>query len=182
MRPRPLARPSRAGFTLVELLAVLSVLGIIAATAIPSLSNLSRQRRQAGVQLAVRDFSYARELALTNTLGTWLVFSVFAQQYSVLSDNRATPGRTNAATVTDPATGSPYIQRLNTGELTGLSLVSVSIPGGGNDVGFDRLGRPISPTGSLLQTDCTITFSSNNAVTIRARTGQVTRAITSGGG
>lgn len=175
---------TRRAFTLIELIAVISILAIVAVTAIPSLNDLSRQRRQAAAQQLLRDIAYARELALTRALGTWVVFSVAQQTYSVLADTRATPGRGNAATITDPGTGSLYIQRLNSGELTGIQLVFVSIPGGGNgtDLGFDRLGRPVNSTGTLITTAATITLSNNNVVTVQPRSGLVSRAVTAGGG
>ncbi len=110
---------------------------------------------------------------MTTGLQTWVSFSVASQSWSVLVDDRASPGRAGALALADPANGNGMITRMNTGEYAGARLMSVSVPGGGSEFGFDWLGRSENTSGAALTSDVTITIGSAPAVRVLAGTGAV---------
>lgn len=163
---------SRAGFTLVELVAVMLMVGVMALVAVPALSNLGTQRAAAAAREVWRDVIYARARALASGTNTWVVFSVAGQSYSVLSESVTTPGRAGATTMNDPVTGAGLVRGLGRNETAGIGLVSVSF-GGGAEVGFDRLGRPLTTAGALATVEGTVVLTDSWTVGVVPRTGSV---------
>ncbi len=172
-----MARPreGRGGgaFTLVELIVVMVMMAVVAAVAIPSMSNLGTQRQAVGARQVLRDLSYARERAMATGTTHWASFSVSGNTYSVLAENPASPGRAGATTITDPARGQAFLQRLNTGELVGSSLSAVSFDSLA-EVSFDRLGRPGTTAATSLSADGTATLSGGWTVRVLRTSGLVT--------
>lgn len=167
MRPR--------AFTLVELLAVLLCAAILAATAAPALSGLGSARCAAAARRVQTDLAWARQRAMSSGATHWVAFSTAAQTWTVRAEDPAAPGKAGALTVTDPATGSPTLARLNLGEFAGVELTSVSIAGAA-EVGFDRLGRPLSASGSPLAADGVVTLTGGHTVRVLVGSGLVTRS------
>lgn len=163
----------RCGFTLIEMIAVVVVLGVLSVTAAVSMNGTGAARARAAAHFVARDLSFAREWALATGTTTWVVFSVGTNSYSVLAENPAAPGRAGALTITDPATGQAFVSRLNDPALAGVGLSAVSIPGGGNDLGFDWMGRPMNAAGTRATTHATITLSQSQTVTVTAGAGVV---------
>lgn len=163
----------RCGFTLIELMAVVVVLGVLSVTAAVSMSGTDAARARAAAACVARDLSFARERALATGTTTWIVFSVATNSYSVLAEDAAAPGRAGALSITDPATGQAFVSRLSDPAFAGVSLSAVSIPGGGNDLGFDWMGRPINAAGTRVTTNATITLSPAQTVTVTAGAGVV---------
>lgn len=163
----------RCGFTLIEMIAVVVVLGVLSVTAAVSMSGTDAARANAAARFVARDLSFARERALATGATTWVVFNVGGNSYSVLAEDPAAPGRAGALTITDPATGQAFVSRLSDAAFAGVSLSAVSIPGGGNDLGFDWMGRPINAAGSRATTNVTITLSASQTVTVTAGAGVV---------
>lgn len=164
---------TRTGFTLIEMIAVVVVLGVLSVSAAISLSGNPAARSRAAAALIARDLAFARERALATGNPTWVVFSVGANSYSVLAENPAAPGRVGALTLTDPATGRSMVASLSDPIFADVTIASVSIPGGGNDLGFDWMGRPVNAAGTRLTTSVTVTLNPSQTITIAAGAGTV---------
>ncbi len=170
----------RAGgaFTLIELIVVMVCMAVVAAVAIPSMSNLGTQRQAVGARQVLRDLTYTRERAMAAGLTHWVSFNVSASTYSVLAENPASPGRAGATTITDPASGALFVQRLNTGALAGATLSAVAFDSTA-EVCFDRLGRPGSTAAPALAADGTVSLSGGWVVRVLHTSGLTT--LTGGG-
>jgi hypothetical protein len=92
--------------------------------------------------------------------------------YSVLSESTVTPGRLNASTITDPASGQPMLIRLRESGFDGVTIQSTTLMN--NEVGFDRFGRPTLSTGALMTSNGVVTLSAGATVNISAQTGLIT--------
>lgn len=169
----------KPAFTLVELLAVILAMAVLAALAVPSMNALGPQRRAAGARQVLRDLTFARDRATTTGITHWVSFSASANTYSLLVENPASPGRAGAATITDPATQAPFLQRLNINDLVTCTLSSVSFDST-VEVSFDRLGRPGSSSGSLLAADGIVNLSGSWRITVSQGSGLATLASTGG--
>lgn len=163
----------RRGFTLVELLAVSVILGVLSVTAVIAMSSTTSARERAAARHLARDLRFAREWAMSTGLQTWLSFSLSSHSWSVLVDSRFLPGRSSALALTDPATGNAMVTRINVDDYAGVRIMSVSVPGGGSEFGFDWLGRSENTAGAALSADVTVTVGSAPVVRVVAGTGAV---------
>ncbi len=168
MQTAPL-QPRRA-FSLIELIAVILVIGILSAIAVPTMGSLKTTRSAAAARRILRDLSYARERAIATGCRTWVVFSVATNTYSVLAEPKGNPGRSNAVTMTDPATGNNYVASLNTSEYSGISLVSASFDSAA-EIGFDWTGKPLNSSASPLAAQGVVTLTASKTVTVAPNTG-----------
>lgn len=168
------ARSHGRGFTLVELVSVVVILGVLSVTATLALSKSTQARQSGAARQLARDLNFARARALATGAPTWVSFSYTGNSYSVLAENPASPGRAGAIALTDPSTGGSFVVRFNTAERQGVSLVTVSIPGGGTDLGFDWLGRPQNGAGTLLASNAVVTLTGPVTATVTAGTGLAT--------
>ncbi|MBX3356890.1 MAG: GspH/FimT family pseudopilin [Phycisphaeraceae bacterium] len=168
------AASRRRAFTLVEMIAVMVVVSVVAAVAIPSFSSIAGTRQIAAARLLLRDLTYARERAIATGTRVWVVFSVSGNSYSVLAENPAAPGRAGAAIIPDPsAPNRTYQQLLNTGEFSGVQIVSAAFDSQ-VEVGFDWCGRPLNTTSAFLAANGVVTLTGSKTVTVQARTGLCT--------
>lgn len=167
-------RPARArcAFTMIELLAVLTVVAILSVAAIPAISRMGNSRERAATYALGRDLTYARQRAQATATNSWVVFDTKENIYSILAENPASPGRMNAATITDPATNAPYIQRLNVNDYLGVTMETMEFSN--SEVGFDRLGRPLLTAGTVMTTTATVILTGGGVVSVSASTGFVT--------
>ncbi len=166
------ARGVSRAFTLIELIAVMAILAILAAVVTPASLTMTTGRHAAAMRAVVRDLGYARARAMATGATTWVVFTVSTDSYAVLAENPSNPGFSNASTITDPATGTPMVIRLNTGEYAGTDLLSASFASNSR-IGFDRRGRPLGSAGTVLSSDGSITLSGSKQVTIATPTGRI---------
>lgn len=164
----------RCGFTLIELLAVISILGIMSVTAVVAISGTDAARARAAARALARDLTFARDRALATGRGSWVAFTVGTSSYSMLSENPASPGRAGAIAITDPATGASFVVRVGQRESAGVAIQTVTVPGGGSDIGFDWLGRPQNSAGTRLTSDASITLSGGVVVSVSAGAGLAT--------
>lgn len=169
--PRYARACGRSGFTLIELIAVIIILAVVAMVAAPSLVGAAEARVRAGAQQMARDLAYARGRAQSTGIAIWVRFTPAQSMYTVLAESGVGAGRTTALTITDPATGGPMVVRLDREESRGATF---SINGlTGDEVGFDRGGRPLNPDTSVLASNATIAFPGGATVTITGRTGNI---------
>ncbi len=166
-------RPSPGdGFTMIELVAVMVIVAILAASAAPALNSLANTRSSMASQLLLRDLTFARQYAVATGSRTWVVFDVGAESWSVLVENPASPGRTGAAILTDPATGKPYTETLGGTDYPGVGLVTAAVDGG-SEIGFDWIGRPLNSGETDLAASGVITLTNGHQITIEVETGHV---------
>lgn len=164
----------RCGFTLVELIAVIAIVGVMSVTALVSMSGTDATRARAAGRALARDLTFARERAMATGATSWVAMSVGTNSYSILAEDPAAPGRAGAVAITDPATGQSFVVRLGQHESAGVVLQSVTVTGGGSDLGFDWLGRPLNSTGTRLTTDTTIALSSGVSISVAGGAGIAT--------
>jgi prepilin-type N-terminal cleavage/methylation domain-containing protein len=163
----------RPAFTLVELVVVMIVVATLAAVAVPSLAGVAGSRRAAAQRGIQRDLSYVRERAVCTGLRSWAVFNVAGNSYTLMAEPVGAPGRANAAVLADPATGRTFVRPMNSGELSGVSLVS-AVFGGGAEVGFDWQGAPCASNGAALTGAGVVTLTGGRTVRVEAVSGLVT--------
>lgn len=168
---------ARPGFTLVEVIAVMMMAAIMAAVAVGSLNSLPASRVAGAGRMVQRDLSYARERSMATGTRHWVLFAPANDSFSVLAENPASPGRTGALTITDPATGQPFVERMNINEYAGVDLTSASFDGA-SEVGFDWLGRPVNSTQNPLAANGVVILGSGGGatITVGAGNGMVTFA------
>ncbi len=166
----PRRRPPGGGFTLIELVVVMAISALLAIVVTPSCSGLAGIGPATAQRQVQRDLSYARERAGATGTRAWVVFDAGAERYSVLAENPASPGRSGAAVITDPATGRDFVQTLNRGALAGVALQSAVFDGGA-EVGFDWDGEPLNTAEGPLGADGVVTLSGARTVTVRAGSG-----------
>lgn len=168
------ASAPRRGFTLIELIVVITLMAVISATAIASMSNLANSRQRATARQLARDLNYARERAIATGVRSWVSFNTGAGSYRIRAENTASPGLASALNITDPATGGAFVVMLNSAASSGVTLTSVSVPGGGSDIGFDWMGRPQDSSGVQLTSNATITLTGGGTVTVASNVGIAT--------
>ncbi len=160
------------GVTLLELIVTITLVGIMSVLAFPVMNYLQSSRtRLAGSQIA-SDLNYSRDYAQSTGRRTWAIFDSSSESWTLLSEDPANPGRSNAVAMTHPATGGQFTQQIGDGEYEGIEVVSVNIDGG-SEVGFDWLGRPLNESGNELAGRGEIILSDNFQVTIEPGTGHV---------
>ena len=163
---------SDGGFTLLELITVIVIAAILAGVAVPTLSGLAGARSgMAGKQIH-RDMTFARQRSVATGVVSWVVFNSGAGTWSVLAENPASPGRAGATMLNDMATGRPYTTTLGAANYVGVSITSCNF-GGGQEIGFDWLGKPRISDSTSLAAQGSVVLSGGNRVTVEAITGHI---------
>jgi prepilin-type N-terminal cleavage/methylation domain-containing protein len=132
------ATPSRAGFTLVEILCVVIILGIIAAVTIPAISSNDGLKVTAASRTVVADLIYAQNRAITRQATQYVIFDIDKKQYRVAS------ALDPETLLTHPTSQMPYVVKFggpSTWEMRDQTLVSANFD---NQpvIAFDSLGTP----------------------------------------
>ncbi len=166
-------RPGKGGgFSLFELIAVIVIAGILAATAVPVLSSATGSSAPMAAKQLVRDLTFARQRAVATGTRSWVVFDTAADTWSVLAEDPNSPGRINAAVLTDPATSGPFVQSLGVNQFVGVRLMTASFDAG-PEIGFDWLGRPLNETETALSAQGSVTLSGSHVITVEVGSGFV---------
>lgn len=165
--------PGGRGFSLVELITVMVLVSVLAAVAVPTLSSLGSTRAGFAAKLVLKDLTWARERAVATGTRQYVVFNPAADSYTLLAEDRASPGRANAITLSDPSSGQPFIRTFGAGETAGVDIVSAAFDGG-SEVGFDWNGRPLNSAQADLAAQGAVTLSGGNTVRVLAGSGLAT--------
>ena len=155
------------GFTMIELIAVIVILAVISVGAAASLSSLQDSRAAMAGKSLLRDLTFARQHAIATGRKTWVEFDTTAKDWRILAEVPSVSGRT---AVFDTATGSDYVQAIDTGSFAGIDFVSVDFTST-DEVGFDWLGRPFDATDTALAAAGTVTLTGNHVVRVHQETG-----------
>lgn len=159
------------GFTLVELIAIVVIVSILAGVAVPAMTNLDDSRGAAAGKQLLKDLTFARQRAVATGHRCWVVFDAPGDAWSILAEDPQNPGRSSAASVTDLATGRAYDISLAQ-DFTGVTISSADFDGG-DEIGFDWLGRPFVNDSTELAADGSLTLNTGHVVRVAARTGHV---------
>jgi len=138
------ARPSRRGFTVVELLIALAILAVAVGIVVPSLEPNDRARLVAAADMVAADLEYAQALSVSNPDDlahvkfdpaapagpTWWVGVASAPNTPILK----------------PFTTTPYRVTLGDGAAASLTGISISLIGVTDTVAFDAFGRLTTTT------------------------------------
>ncbi len=173
MIPHALRARTRGAFTLIELVAVMILVGILGVAATVSFNSMPASRQAAAARQIQRDLAFARERAMATGIRHWVVFSLASNSYSLLAEDPLNPGRASATTIKDPATQSPFVQRLNLNEFVGVTLASVTFDAGA-EVGFNWLGEPLNSSATALAASGVVRVTGNHQVFVQSGTGMVT--------
>lgn len=167
-------RRRRAGFTLVELVTVLVLLGILSAVAAARIATMDEMRARVAVNVLQRDLAFVRERAINTGLTHWVAINTGTHTYTV--ELEPTPGAGFAArtALTDPATGRAFSVAFNTGDFAGVTFTSTNLQS--NPIGFNRLGRPVNTSGTVVNGDSTATLTGGRTLTITGSTGAILRS------
>ncbi len=154
--PGDLTKPSRAAFTVAELVFVLVIISIIAALAVPRYANaVARYRAELSAARIAADLTFARRYAKFNSTDLKIGFDAAADSYELSG-------------VPDPDDGSPdYVVQLSE-EPYGADLVSADV-GTDGFLWFNGFGLPDGAATIRVQVG---TYGSQ--VTVDAATGRVT--------
>jgi MSHA pilin protein MshC len=155
----------RNGFTLIELTIVLVLVGVIAVVAVPRFQPAESTAAMQADRLA-RDLRHMQMLAIT--WGVPLRLNAAAAAYSVSCVSGPTPPCNGVATITDPATNTPFNVSLQNGVTVGATTLNVDI-----------LGRPITGAGALLTAGTVFALTGGSktpSVTMSPLTGFITVA------
>lgn len=161
------------GFSLVELLAVVVILGVMSSVAIVSMTPTTTARQQAAARHVARDLSYARARAVATGRTVWVNFNTAQGRIAIVQEDPGNPGRAGAVPIADPAVGAGGYEPIPT-LYPGVSIVGVSVPGGGADIGFDRTGRPVNSSGTVLVSSAAVTLTGSRTATVATPGGLVT--------
>lgn len=137
-----IARPSRRGYTLIELLLVIAVLGLAGAILIPSMSQTDTLRIQAAVRMIIGDLAFAHSDALAQQEYRRVFFFEDGNGYVLLRS----PFDPESDAIYDPLsrTGA-YVVRFDLDErLRGVTIESVAIDGEERFISFDELGGTVT--------------------------------------
>jgi Tfp pilus assembly protein FimT len=150
------------------------VVGIIAGTAVVSLSSTTGNRATMAAKQLQRDMTFARQRAVATGTKSWVEFNTGTQTWTVRTEDPASPGRTDATVLIDPATGGNFVQALDASQFISVQLTSVDFDGS-DWIGFDWLGRPLEMTGEAtpLAGDGAVVLTGGHRVTVEKDTGHI---------
>ena len=156
-----LARPFRAGFTLVELVIVIVVLGIVSVYAAMKSVSPAEATLPSQAQKLASDIRHIQTLAYT--WGKRLRISITTGANGSYSVSCVTSGASpcNTSPVIDPATGNSF----------SVALQKNVVLGGSATLDFTSLGQPVAAASYT-----TVSGGSTKTISVAALTGYVTVA------
>lgn len=128
----------RRAFTLVEILMVVLILGIIGALIVPQIGQRDDIKLGSAARVMIADLSYAQSHAITSRKQCFVLFE--SDQYQLKT--RLVPGQP-LQDLPHPVQPGNYVTRLNTGPLSGVSIIEADI-NGFDALAFDEMGSPLA--------------------------------------
>ena len=186
-------RSARAGFTLVEILAVVVILGIASAIIIPQMGTRDDMRAAAAARTVIADLIYAQNLAISTGQTIWVRFDVANNRYTLITNPSSAKAKFGDP-VRHPLTDGDYQQAFGnvTSGTDPWEQVKISAaPMNGEDgafqneftVGFDSIGMPyvwcydVNQSDPLLSGAVVVqagnTTAFDKTVTISPQTGEI---------
>jgi prepilin-type N-terminal cleavage/methylation domain-containing protein len=183
----------RAGFTLVEILAVVVILGIASAIIIPQMGTRDDMRAAAAARTVIADLIYAQNLAISTGQTIWVRFDVAGNKYSLVTNPSSAKAKFGDP-VRHPLTDSDYQQafgNVSSGTDPWEQITIFGAPMNGEDaafqgdftVGFDSIGMPyvwcydVNQSNPLLSGAVVVqagaTHAFDKTVTISPQTGEI---------
>jgi prepilin-type N-terminal cleavage/methylation domain-containing protein len=138
-RSRAGAGPTRAAFTLIEILVVVIILGIAAAVIVPHIGSRSDLKATSAARLMMADLIYAQNRSISQQKPHFVAFDAVTESYRVLDQFSPT-----ANVITHPVEQSPFIVAFgNAGPaaLRDVQIDAVSFDGQ-SVLSFDEMGTP----------------------------------------
>jgi prepilin-type N-terminal cleavage/methylation domain-containing protein len=178
-------RKHRAGFTLVEILAVVVIIGIASAIIIPQIGTRDDMRAAAAARVIVSDLIYAQNMAISNGTVVYVKFDTGNNRYTLLS----TANSGGDVAMTNPITQTTYTQQFGATSRGWETITLTSAVFNGIDnayrpmytLGFDEIGSPYAFSYSTNDkndlNDGTIVVTCgqfSKTITISAATGEIT--------
>ncbi len=158
----------KAAFTTVELIIVIVIVSILAVVVIAGSGGIARTRISVTANRVKGDIRYAREEACTRHMRTWVEFDAAGETYSLyVGDDKAT-----RVLMTDPMTRGNYVVQLNTGDYSGVEMISANFDGK-TTLEFDSMGTPYDWKSGPLAADGTITLTGGVIIVVVRGTGMV---------
>ena len=130
---------TRNAFTLIEILSVVIIIGIASAIILPQISARDDLRCAAAARSLMADLLYAQNRSIALQQMHYVQFNKAAGTWQIMAQNSNAPG----AVITHPVNGTPYIVTVGTGNLSKVSINSVSFDSQ-TTLAFDAMGVPYS--------------------------------------
>ena len=157
-------RQNSSGFTLIELVVVIVIVGILSYVGIAKFTDNQGTIQSASlIKKIAADVRYARELALSSTLGTYV--------YVDIANNKYYLKWANGAYVQKPIGSDDFIVQLGQDEFSSVHITGTAFSGGRLD--FTTHGLPLNSGNSFNGTLNLITLSGGEKVDIVANTGMI---------
>jgi Tfp pilus assembly protein FimT len=163
------------GMSLVELISVMVIAALIVGVAGGSLRQQQKVQWRTATNVVARDMMFARQLAMSSGLTTWVSFGYGSEfdegRYTIRQDTPGTPGFASSVALRDPATNADFLENFDPSPFN--KVIAGFFVGTGDTFGFDFVGRPVTMAGVLVTTNLSIVITDNSIITIRGITGNV---------
>lgn len=128
----------KRAFTLVEILMVVIILGIVGALIVPQIGQRDDIKLGSAARVMIADLSYAQSQSISSRKRCFVFFE--SDQYRLKI--RPEPGQP-PQDLSHPVQPGNYVTRLNTGPLSGVSIIEADI-NGFDALAFDEMGSPLA--------------------------------------
>ena len=165
------AKTHRPGWTLFQVVVAIVVMGVLFVAAMPTY-RIDSKRVDSAARRLQSDMRYAQQLAMSTRRHTWVTLDVNNETYRLYIEDPAQLGKANRIAVTDPVDRSDFVVVLDTGEYSGVGIVSADFDSN-SEVEFDSVGMPMDGDGTALSGVGTVTLTGGRQVLVEPNSGAV---------